>query len=603
MASAEGKGPIPTSDEPASKEIGWGSDAIVEQLSRLGLRYIALVPGSSYRGVQDSLVNYNGNKNPEILMCLHEEHCVAIAHGYAKVKEHPMAAAVHANVGLMHATMAVYNAFCDRVPLLLLGATGPLDAEKRRAWIDWIHTATDQAALVRPFIKFDDQPMSVNAAIASLTRASAIASQIPRAPVYVCLDVSLQEDPLTDTGALRFANVERHLHSTSAPGAVAEDVVQVASLLQTLDCPLFLFGRLDRTKKGWDERIELAERFGARVLTDLKQAAPFPNHHPLHASRASVMISSSAGEVIRRAGVIVSFDWVDLAGTLQAAYAREEPSAKVVHLSLDSTLHNGWSKDHFGHPPADLNIVVDANKFVAALLATASQKHPDRGGKSWDLPPQVRDMQNQPGRRDDDSVTMTDIARALYANVDEDECCLVRLPLGWDGDDIRATHPLAFLGQDGGAGIGSGPGQAIGAALALKDSLLLPVAILGDGDFMMSSSAVWTAARYKIPLLIIVANNFSFYNDEVHQERVAERRGRPVENKSVGIKIDNPAPNIGQNAASVGARVLGEQVKKRGELNDMLRAAVLHVKEQKSVVVVDVWVPPKGYSASLGEKK
>src|SRR5690606_33506523 len=146
-------------------EIGWGSDAIAEVLRRCGIPYIALVPGASYRGLQDSLVNYLGNANPQMLVCLHEEHAVAIAHGYAKITGRAMAAGIHTNVGLMHASMAIYNAYCDRVPVLLLGATGPVDAHRRRPWIDWIHTSRDQGALVRPYVKWDEQPASPKAGV------------------------------------------------------------------------------------------------------------------------------------------------------------------------------------------------------------------------------------------------------------------------------------------------------------------------------------------------------------------------------------------------------------------------------------------------------
>jgi thiamine pyrophosphate-dependent acetolactate synthase large subunit-like protein len=181
-----------------SEAIEWGSDALAELLSRLDLRYIALVPGSSYRGLHDSLVNYGGNRDPQMLVCLHEEHAVAVAHGYAKVTGRPMAVAVHSNVGLMHASMAIYNAYCDRVPMLIIGATGPVDAARRRPWIDWIHTSADQGALIRQYSKWDDQPASVAAALDSLARAYTITREAPSAPVYVCLDVSLQEQPLPE---------------------------------------------------------------------------------------------------------------------------------------------------------------------------------------------------------------------------------------------------------------------------------------------------------------------------------------------------------------------------------------------------------------------
>src|SRR5574338_115031 len=181
---------------PNDTAMGWVSDSIAEMLRRLGIEYVALVPGSSYRGLHDSLVNYLGNSRPQMLVCLHEEHAVAIAHGYSKVTEKPMAAAVHANVGLMHATMAIYAAWCDRAPVIVIGATGPVAAATRRPWIDWIHTAQDQGALIRGYVKWDDQPGSAAAAVESVARAAKIAAEEPRAPVYVCLDVGLQESPL-----------------------------------------------------------------------------------------------------------------------------------------------------------------------------------------------------------------------------------------------------------------------------------------------------------------------------------------------------------------------------------------------------------------------
>jgi thiamine pyrophosphate-dependent acetolactate synthase large subunit-like protein len=637
----------------------WGSDAIVEQLSKLGLRYVALVPGSSYRGVHDSLVNYNDNSEPEILMCLHEEHSVAIAHGYAKVTERPMAAAVHANVGLMHATMAIYNAFCDRVPVVVLGATGPLDAAKRRPWIDWIHTSTDQAALIRPYTKFDDQPHSVQASIDSLVRATALASQIPRAPVYVCLDVSVQEGRLADQAPVRFPTTERHFHQVARPpGASTEDVERVRDRLDASSRPLFLFGRVNRSRQGWENRIRLAERYDARVLTDLKVAAAFPTQHPLHACAPSVFCSPQMSEVIRAADMIVSFDWVDLAGTLQAAYPEgEESPAHIVHISLDSVLHNGWSKDHFGHPAVDHAVSADVDSVVSALLdasptvkqgscwklnaASEQQSNGDHGPVHGTDHKEVKDAghervkapntfangvhvssetkvngshvdaeTNGNGTQEaaheeklaagvQQRIYMNHLADALYSVVDPDRTCLIRLPLGWKGGDLKATHPLSYLGQDGGAGVGSGPGMAVGAALALKDTEYLPVAVLGDGDFLMGSTALWTAARYRIPLLVVVANNASFFNDEVHQERVARARNRPVENKGVGIQINDPLPDLSQHAASLGVKVLGGQVTDRTELAEVLRQAARQVRQDGAVVVVDVHVYPDGYSTAL----
>lgn len=581
----------------ASPEVGWGSDAIVEQLSRLSLRYIAILPGSSYRGIHDSLVNYKGNSEPEMLVCLHEEHAISIAHGYAKVTERPMAAAVHANVGLMHASMAIYNAFCDRIPMLILGATGPVDAAKRRPWIDWIHTAADQGALIRPFIKFDDQPTSVNAAISSLVRATSSTIAKPSAPVYVCVDVSLQENKV-DPQTLHYPETPRYL-PISPPGAAVEDISKVLSLLQESRKPLLLFGRVNRRQKSWDERIQLAEMFDSRVLTDLKQASAFPTTHRLHVCPPTVFNSPEASKVIRDADLIISFDWVDLAGTLQAAYGPGvEPLSKIVHVSLDSALHNGWSKDHFGHPPVDIQVSADVDKFLSSILETASNSSVSRSS-GWNVSPTAPPVESIPSEK----IYMGDLAAALYAEITPEEMCIVRVPLGWRGGDLQSTHPLAYLGQDGGAGLASGSGQAVGAALALKDGPLVPVAILGDGDFLMGSSALWTAARYRLPLLVIVANNASFFNDEVHQERVARARARPVENKWIGMRLDDPLPDLTQNATSLGCTVVSGQVKECSKLRDVFKKAIQEVKAGKPVVV-DVRVLPEGYSSGLeGTKK
>ena len=200
-------------------------------------------------------------------------------------------------------------------------------------------------------------------------------------------------------------------------------------------------------------------------------------------------------------------------------------------------------------------------------------------------------------------IYMSHLASALNITLDPDKTCLIRLPLGWKGADLDATHPLSYLGQDGGAGVGSGPVMAVGAALALKNhpSHLLPVAVLGDGDFLMGSTALWTVARYRIPLLVVVANNASFFNDEVHQERVAQGRGRPVENKGIGIQISDPLPDLSLHAVSLGAKVLrgGIQVTERAELAGTLAEAVRLVREEGAVVLVDVRVCPDGYSSAL----
>ena len=179
----------------------YGSDRVADVLRALDIPYVALNPGASFRGLHDSIVNHLGNERPRMLLCLHEEHAVALAHGWAKVTDRAMAAILHSNVGLMHGTMAIFNAYCDRTPMLILGATGPVDAARRRPWIDWLHTARDQGALVRGYTKWDDQPASAQAATESLLRANLIANTAPFGPTYVNLDAGMQE---AETARFRF---------------------------------------------------------------------------------------------------------------------------------------------------------------------------------------------------------------------------------------------------------------------------------------------------------------------------------------------------------------------------------------------------------------
>ena len=565
----------------------WGSDAVAELLRRLGLPYIALVPGSSYRGLHDSLVNYNGNRDPQLLVCLHEEHAVAIAHGYAKVTGQPLAVAIHSNVGLMHASMAIYNAYCDRVPMLIIGATGPVDAARRRPWIDWIHTSGDQGALIRPYSKWDDQPGSVEAALNSLARAHTITREAPSAPTYVCLDVSLQEQPLTAPPAIPDVQRDR---SPRSHGPDATAVAAAGELLGRARRPLFLLGRMSRGRQDWDRRVALAERHGALVISDLKTGAVFPSAHPLHPNAPGLFLPAESASLIGDADLIISLDWIDLAGTISAAAAHGHPtSARIISCTTDSALHNGWSKDSFGYQPVDLSVPADPDLLVHALLETGGPAKPS------DWP--ARDGAGPAGPTEADGVDdifMHGLAEALrdaLADPDQDApACLVRLPLGWAGADLEVDQPLDYLGQDGGAGIGSGPGMAVGAALALEGSGRLPVAVLGDGDFLMGGTALWTAAHYRLPLLIVVANNSFYYNDVVHQERVAGQRRRPAGNSWIGQALTDPDPDLGAFARSLGFQA-DEQVRDRSALPAALAAAVAAARSGKCVLV-DVRVRP-----------
>ena len=556
----------------------WGSDGIAAMLRALDIPYLALNPGASYRGLHDSIVNYLGNERPQMLLCLHEESAVAIAHGYARASGKMMGAVVHSNVGLMHATMAVFNAWCDRVPMLILGATGPWDAARRRPWIDWIHTAADQGALIRDYTKWDNQPASVPAAYEALLRAVQMANTPPRGPTYVNLDAALQE---TKIGALPpLPDVSRfQIPAPVQPEAAA--IAKAAQLISSARNPAMLMGRMSRSEAAWKARIALAEKVQAKVFTDMKTACAFPTDHPLHAAPPATFPD---GKLLRECDVIVSFDWIDTAGTLKVAWGDAPVSAKVIRVSTDAHIHRGWSMDYQGLPPADVYLMCEPDVAVPLLLEAVRAR------------PAAVQPRSEPKAEAPSALSIWALARAFNEATEGMNVCLSKLPLGWNGAYRHFRHPLDYLGADGGGGVGAGPGLTVGAALALKGSDRIVVGIVGDGDYLMGNTAVWTAAHYKLPCLFLVANNRSFFNDEMHQERVAKERGRPVENKWIGQRIDQPDIDIAAMGRAQGAVGIGP-VTQVAELKPALEEAIRQVKAG-AVCVVDVRVLP-GYDAPM----
>ncbi|WP_323029601.1 thiamine pyrophosphate-binding protein [Castellaniella defragrans] len=576
---------------PAAASPMFGSDAIAQTLAALDIPYIALNPGASFRGLHDSLVNHLGNRTPQMLLCLHEEHAVALAHGYAKVTGKAMAAAVHANVGLMHATMAVFNAWCDRMPLLLLGATGHLDAARRRPWIEWIHTARDQGALVRDFTKWDDQPASPAAARESLFRAKWLSESAPQAPVYVNLDVDVQEQALREP--LPPANPADFLPEARV-GASARQIAALAALIRRAQRPVLLMGRVSRCAQAWAQRLRLAEGIGARVLTDLKVGAAFPTDHPLHAGTPGIYADAAALGALKKADLVISLDWVDLAGLLREACADGRPAARIVQVSVDAALHRGWSMDYQALPAVDLCIRAEPELLVADLneaLGLAPRPGEAHAPVSAPAAPAVPAAAGQAPL-----LSMAELAHGLRECLAGREVSLTHLPLGWDGALWPFHHPLDFLGSDGGGGVGAGPGLTVGAALALRGSSRVPLGICGDGDFLMGATALWTAVHYRIPLICVVANNQSFFNDEVHQERVARMRGRAVDNKWIGQRITDPDVDIAGLARAQGAAAYGPVATPR----DLAQACASALRDfdQGRVAVIDARIA-SGYTPAM----
>jgi thiamine pyrophosphate-dependent acetolactate synthase large subunit-like protein len=399
----------------------------------------------------------------------------------------------------------------------------------------------------------------------------------------VIFDSTLQEQKLERQPAV--PEVERC--APPAPVHPAPDSVRTAAdWLLHAKHPLILAGRGGRPLAAWNDRIALAETLGAQVLTGLRTAAAFPTDHPLHAGTPIKFVNDFVLDLVRKSDVILSLDWIDLGGLLNQAWKAERIGAKVIHASVDMQLHHGFSMEHLSLPRVDLNLLAEPDVVTAALLAEVRSKRPVSPRREPAIPPRQAEVESSEPAAG--AIGVRQLAQAVNAIAREQDTCLIRLNLGWPADMTRYNHPLDYLGGDGGGGIGAGPGLAVGAALALRGSGRLPLAVLGDGDFIMGVSALWSAVHYQIPLLIVLANNRSFFNDEMHQERIARQRARPVENRWIGQRIDSPAVDLAAMARAQGAVALGP-VQEARDLHSVFRQAVASTRAG-AVVVVEVHV-------------
>ena len=414
----------------------------------------------------------------------------------------------------------------------------------------------------------------------------------PTAPVYICLDAGLQESRLDAEpdwpDLVRFAAPEPPRPSRSATDAAV-------ALLKQAQRPLVLIGRGTRSQAAWRARVALAERLGACVMTDLKTGAMFPTEHPAHVVEPFNQMPGPAREILCEADLILSLDWIDLGGALRQAKTAGSVAAKIIHASLDQHLHNGANMDHLELPPIDVPIAAASEETVAELLAAL----PLESREPW--------RARAPSRKaaaDGERITLAQVATTLRRAFDDPEkVSFAGLARGWPVELWPFRDPLAYLGKDGGGGIGSGPGISVGAALALHTRGRLTVSVLGDGDFAMGLSAVWTAVRHRIPLLILVNNNRSYFNDELHQETVAARRGREPANRWIGQRLSDPEPDLAKLAEAQGAVGIGP-VRRADEVEAAIVKGVA-VLRAGGVCVVDLHVDPgaeRHAAAALGQR-
>lgn len=545
--------PVGISGEQSAE---WGSDLVVDLLHALDVPYLPMNPGSSFRGLHDSVVNYGGNHLPQLMLCLHEEIAVSLAHGWAKATGRLGVAAVHDLVGLMHASMAVYDAFCDRVPLLLLGGSGPADPALRRP-VDWTHSATTQAQLVRDFVVWDAEPPTAQAFVADLVRARSRALSAPRGPAYVSLDAGVQEQRLTT--AVLPPDLARHAPAPPmAPDP--ESVARAAAALATAQRPVVVAGRVGLDASVVAPLTQLVELLGA-AYCDERNVVVLPTTHPQNCSGDS--------EVVAAADVILAVDVAHLATLLKPGTGggpRGDPVTRhgegqvVIDLSHGDLGARSWSNAMSAPAPRDVQLVGDPLLGLQLLLAdlrevvdpVAAEERRERavGRARLVLERQLVEVRARWADRPISPARL--VAETWRAVRDVDHLLCLRNTRTWPHGVWDLPGAGSYLGHSGGGGVGYGPGALIGGALAARDRGQLGVGIIGDGDLLMAAGALWTATHYRIPALVVVNDNGSFYNDEPHQAAVARERGRPAENSWIGMRIADPRIDIAALARSYG---------------------------------------------------
>jgi thiamine pyrophosphate-dependent acetolactate synthase large subunit-like protein len=575
-----------------------GSDFMVDVLKSLGFEYVCANPGSSFRGLHESIVNYGGNRNPEFITCCHEESAVAMGHGYAKVEGKPLAVLLHGAVGAQHAAMAVYNAFCDRVPVYLISAN-LADATSRRPGVEWAHSVQDGNTLLRDFVKWDDTPASLEHFAESAVRAYKIAMTPPTMPVALVADGDLQENPRPSDWP-RIPKLALPAPPQGDSGAVAE----AARLLLGAENPVIIADRAARTSAGMKLLVELAETLQTPLI-DQNGRMNFPSRHPLnHTERARTLISD--------ADVILGLELTDFWGTVNSfrdqlqRTSRPLTKSGVKLISIASTdlfLKSNY-QDFERFAEVDLPIAADAEATLPSLIEAVKRVMTndrraalaDRGAKLALVAKQAQDRVRAEAAYawDASPISTARLSAELWAQIKSEDWALVsevgfvsRWPLRlWNFD-----KPYQFLGGSGGAGVGYGAPASVGAALANKKRGRLSVAIQNDGDLMYAPGVLWSAAHHRIPLLSVMHNNRAYHQEVMHVQRMAARHNRDVTQASIGTTLEDPNIDYGKIAQGMGVHAEGPITDPK-DLGPALARAVAIVKGGEPALV-DVVTQPR----------
>jgi acetolactate synthase-1/2/3 large subunit len=571
-----------------------GSDFMVDVIKSLGIDYLATNPGSSFRGLHESLVNYGGNSKPEVLTCVHEEQAVAMGHGYFKVAGRPLAVACHGTVGIQHAAMAVYNAWCDRVPVVLI-AGNHLDATERRIGVEWAHSAQDCVRPIRDYIKWDDTPVSLSHFAESMVRAYKIALTPPAGPVAIVADGHLQEE-----GMAHDAPRVPRLSPTQPPRGDANAVAEAARLLAEAESPVIVVDRMARDQEGIELLVTLAETLQAPVV-DRQGRTNFPNTHYLYQGRSELV---SADVIL---GLELNDEW-GVVNSLRDHVHREaqrtaRPDARFITIGVGDLFLKSNYQNFQRYLGTDLSIAGDAQATLPSLIEAVQSALPRNRRAA--LAGREQHWRAQHAKRREAAldaarygwnaspVSTARLAMEVWSAVrDRDWGIVSDQFFTWPHDLWQIDRHYQFIGSSGGAGVGYGAPAAVGAALAHREHGRVAVNFQNDGDLMYVPGVLWTAAHHEIPLLSVMHNNRAYHQEVMHLQRMASRRRRGVEGSAkIGNVLEEPFIDFASLARSMGVWAEGP-VEDPNVLGGVVREALALV-EQGVPALIDVVAQPR----------
>ncbi len=540
-----------------------GADFMLDVIKSLGIEYAAANPASSCRGLHESMINYGGNKNPELLTCCHEESSVAMGHGYAKIEGKPMVAMVHGTVGTQHATMAIYNAYCDRVPaIVILG--NETDAVARRSFVEWTHSAQDAASIIRDYTKWDDNPASLQHFAESFVRAYKIAMTPPYGPVAIIASGKLQEEPIEEKN-LRIPKLTPVLSPVGDSGSIAE----AARMLVNAENPVIVAGRVAHSQEGMKLLAELADTLQAPV-NDQRNRMNIASSHPFYntgsVANADVLLALEVEDVFMLTHRMSPLNRIGM----EAPRKVTKDNAKVISISSIDLFQRSNYQDFARYNEVDMAIPGDAQatlpmlieackKLITSDRRTAMQA---RGAKLAEQHKKNKEMAlNQATLGWNSSpLTAARISAELWAQIKNEDWSLVGNDMFFSRWPTRLwdfEKHYQFIGGSGGEGVGYGAPAAVGAALANKKHGRLTINIQNDGDLNYAPGVLWTATHHNIPMLTVMNNNRAYHQEVMFVTTMAARANRDVSRAGIGTKLENPYIDYASMAKAYGMKGIG----------------------------------------------